>query len=351
MNYARHVATAGGGAIRDGGAARTRGLAALAVMPAFIAALALVIVTGAGSFWLSIFTSSFACALALAGVGLLYAQLGMVSLCQYALAGLGGWVALRLNHPFHPPFEISLLAGAVLASAVGVLWGLPALWMRGLYLALVTLMLAGTFQVIVAVVDFPTGGPGFFGNEVNGVRIPMDRPSVAQGDRAYFIYVAAVLLLGLLLVELHRRSRAGRAWALIRKDEHMAAASGVNIVLYKAWAFALSGFLAGLTGGLLAGSVRGLSPDAFLASDSIMLFVLSVLGGATNWLGPIIGGVMLRVPAALLNDIGVNGFLAQVLFGALLIHALIKNPSGVSGGLFDLTRRLWQRAARRRAES
>src|SRR5215203_2528869 len=123
---------------------RNASLARFAVV--MLAATVIVSIT-ANSYWLSIFTSACATALVGAGAAVLYGQLGLVSLCQFALAGVGGWVSLRVHHAAHLPFELSLVAGGMAASGVGMIWGLPALRMRGLYLALVTLMLAGAFQV------------------------------------------------------------------------------------------------------------------------------------------------------------------------------------------------------------
>ena len=106
----------------------------------------------------SMFFSTVACLTLVAGtVSLLYGQLGMVSLAQFALAGVGGWVCLRLIHGFALPFELALLAGALVAAVFGLLVGLPALRMRGLYLALLTLMVAAAVQVVVDVVGFPDG--------------------------------------------------------------------------------------------------------------------------------------------------------------------------------------------------
>ena len=117
--------------------------------------LTAVIAATAGGYWLSNFTQAYCTVLAVLGCALLYGQLGLVSLCQWALVGVGGWASLRVYHSFHPPFLVTMLSGGFIASAVGMVWGLPALRMRGLYLALVTLMLAGAFQVLVAVTSFP----------------------------------------------------------------------------------------------------------------------------------------------------------------------------------------------------
>jgi branched-chain amino acid transport system permease protein len=231
---------------------------AVLAMVATLAVLAAIIALIAGGYWLSIFTSSFAIALAAAGTGLLYGRLGLISLCQFALVGIGGWVTLRTYHAFHLPFEICLAAGGLGAGFIGVLWGLPAIRMRGLYLALATLMLAGTFQVVISNWSFPNGGTGFLGFMGNRPRIDMERPPIASSDVGYFIYVTVVLALGLAVVEWHRRAKPGRAWALISRNELMAEASGVRLDFYKTWAFALAGVLAGIAGGLLAGCYGGL---------------------------------------------------------------------------------------------
>jgi branched-chain amino acid transport system permease protein len=312
-------------------------------MAASIAVLTAVITVFAGGYWLSIFTSSFAIALAAAGTGLLYGRLGLISLCQYTLVGIGGWVSLRVYHAFHPPFEICVLAGGFGASIIGVIWGLPAIRMRGLYLALATLMLAGAFQVVIANWSFPNGGTNFLGYMGDKPRIDFARPPFASGDAGYLVYVAVVLILGLALLELHRQSKPGRAWALISRDERMAAASGVRIIFYKTWGFALAGFLAGVGGGLLAGVYGGLDSGAFSASQSILLFAVSVIGGVFDWPGAIFAGLLFGVPPAFLNYLGVNGYFAILLFGAGLIHALITAPTGMSGQVMGLIERLQRR--------
>lgn len=322
-------------------AVRPRGsLHRILTMVAILALLTATIAATAGGYWLKIFTAAFALALAAAGTGLLYGRLGLISLCQYALVGIGGWVTLRVFHAWHPPFEVSLLAGGVAAGVIGVLWGLPAIRMRGLYLALATLMLAGAFQVVITNWSFPNGGGGFLGYMGDKPRVDIERPPFADGDVGYFIYVAVVLALGLALLERHRHAKPGRAWALIARSELMATASGVEIVFYKTWAFALSGFLAGIAGGLLAACYGGLDANGFPASLSILLFAVSVIGGVVDWAGAVIAGVMFQVPPAFLNYLGVNGYFATLLFGAGLIHALITAPTGISGQLRELTERL-----------
>jgi branched-chain amino acid transport system permease protein len=303
------------------------------------------------AFWLRAFTSAAIFALAAAGVALLYGRLGLVSLAQVALLGVGAWASLRLSHGTGLPFEVILLGGGIAAGLVGLLVGLPALRMRGLYLALITLMAAGAFQVIVGGTGFPDGGSGFLGRVTSAsARQLMARPWLAQSDPAYFRYVLVVVAIGFLLVALHRRTQPGRAWALIRKSEACALSAGVNVTRYKTWAFTLAGFLAGIAGGLLAGSVGQLDGRNFPASDSILLFALTVVGGAYSWLGPVITGLLFRAFPSLLISWGVDGNLAYIVFGAALLHALITAPAGVAGQLSDLAAGLRARFKRQNKE-
>ena len=296
----------------------------------------------AGGFWLINLTAAYATMLALIGTNLLFGQLGLVSLAQFALVGVGGWVTLRLFHAFHPPFEVSMLAGAIVASLVGVVWGLPALRFRGIYLALVTLMLAGAFQAVISAANFPSGGGGFLGTSgMEGrPRLLLDRPPYADNDIAWFFYVVVICLIGLIVVELHRRSKPGRAWALIRRHPRLAAASGARIIVYQAWAFALAGFLAGVSGALLAGTYRQLDATGFGAAESITLFAASVLGGAGNWFGAMMGGLLMRAVPTLLDELNVSPTLGNAIFGLGLIIAVIKGPEGLAGLFDDIIDRL-----------
>ena len=297
----------------------------------------------ASAYWLKTFTGVTIIALCSLSVAVLYAQLGMVSLCQYALLGVGGWVALRLYHGFHIPFEIDLLAGGLAASVFGVIFGLPAMRMRGLYFALITLMIAAAFQVFISAIGFPDGGPGWSGKVYAGARQYMPHPPLAPSDAAYFRYVVGVVAIGFALVMLVQRTRAGRAWALIRRSEPVAVAMGVNIVAYKVVAFAIAGFFAGVAGALMAANIGQLDGRAFPASDSIMMFALTVIGGAFHWSGPIFAGLLLRAVPGLLTDWHIDGNLATMVFGAGLLHALITAPQGVSGQVVALGRTIGAR--------
>lgn len=299
---------------------------------AFAAFAVLIVPQIVGSLWLSVFTSTACFTLALAGASFMYARLGMVSLTQVGLMGVGGWVTLRLNHAFEMPFEINMIIAALVTMVFG--WVL-ALRLRGLYLALVTLMAAGGLEIIFATFQFPNGGEGFFGVKT-GSTDPVRRPWLAQSPGAYLRYVVICATLGFLFIEVHRRLAPGRAWAMIRRSEAAAMAAGVNVTLYKTWAFGIAGLLAGAAGALLPGSLGILDGATFRASESIMLFALAVVGGARFWLGAVIAATLFRILPALLNNWGLDADLALVIFGAGLLHAVITAPDGIAGQLIGM---------------
>lgn len=292
-----------------------------------------------GGQWVKIFTSTTCFIIAASGVAFMYARLGMVSLGQVALMGVGGWVMLRMNHAFSLPFEVNLAVAGAVTLVFGWILALPALRMRGLYLALITLMAAGGLEVIFSTFRFPNGGEGFWG-VMPSVAAPFRRPVIAESDPAYLRYAMVVAFGGFLLIEAHRRLAPGRAWAMIRRSEAAALASGVNVIYYKAWAFGLSGFLAGIAGALLAGGLGLLDAATFRASESIMLFALAVVGGARFWLGAVIAGVLYRVLPALFNDWSIDADITLVIFGAALLHAIITAPDGLSGQVIGLVSKL-----------
>lgn len=305
----------------------------------FCALLALVLPGILSALWIKVFTSAAVFSLAAIGIAIIYAQLGLINLSQITLVGIGGWVVLRLNYATDLPFTASLLAGGLVASAIATVLALPALRLRGLYLALVTLMAASAFQIVFNAYQFPNGGTGFWGVAMQSPGV-LRRPGMALSDPAFLRYTLIVVGLGITFAIAHRPSRPGRAWAMIRQSEANAMAAGVNVTFYKLWAFALSGLLAGIAGGLLAGSQNVLDARSFVAGESILFFALVVVGGVYHWTGAIIAGLLYKFLPALLNNLGLDADLAMILFGVALLHAIMTAPEGISGQLRSLLARL-----------
>ncbi|HWE09868.1 MAG TPA: branched-chain amino acid ABC transporter permease [Solirubrobacteraceae bacterium] len=264
------------------------------------------------------------------GLGVLVGRVGLVSLGQAAVLAIGAWVAARLLFATSLPYEVVLLASGVITMLLGTLVGLPALRMRGLYLALITLMLAGAITVVLSSLNFPNGGHGFSGYNGSQVHIPpIRRPGIATTDPAYFRYSVIVGILMFLLVLAHVRTRPGRAWAAIRQSEPAALAAGINTTLYKLWAFALASFVTGVAGGVLAGAVRYLYSIDFQTQDSIILLAVVLMGGAYSIWGAIVAALFMQLLPAILNDIGLSPDWLTILFGIGVLQVLTTAPTGI----------------------
>lgn len=304
---------------------------------ALVAVLAFAIPAAVDSYWVRVCTTACIYAVVAAATGLLYGRLGLVSLGQVALLGVGGWVALRLSFATDWPFlVVALMAGAV-TCLVGVVYGLPALRLGGLDLALVTLMAGGAFEVVFSATGFPDGGSGLLGRVGGtGIQQNVPRPGYVDSDTAFFRFTLAAAAVLFAVILLHQRRRPGRAWGAIRESEAGALASGVAVTLYKLWAFALAAFVTGVAGAFLAVGVGRLDPISFRGSESVLLFAVVLIGGAYGLLGAALAGALSQVVPALLDSAGINGNLILVVFGAGLIHALVTAPRGVAGQIESL---------------
>ena len=277
------------------------------------------------------------------GLGVLVGRVGMVSLGQGAVLAMGAWVAARLLFATGLPFPVVLLAAGLITMGLGTLVGLPALRMSGLYLALITLMLAGAITIVLQNINFPNGGSGFTGYNGASVHIPpIRRPSIATTDPAFFRYSVIVAVLMFLLVLFHLRGRPGRAWAAIRQSESAALAGGINTTLYKLWAFALVSFITGVAGGLVAGSYRYLNSLTFTTQDSITLLAVVLMGGAYSMSGAIVAAILLKFLQALLNDWGVSPDWLTILFGIGVLQVLTTAPRGIVEQMPKDLAKLWR---------
>jgi branched-chain amino acid transport system permease protein len=282
------------------------------------------------SYWMLVMTGAVIYSIVTLGLGLLIGRVGMVSLCQFVLAAVGAWVALRLNYATSIPFPVLLLIAGGVAGLLGTLIGLPALRLSGLYLALITLMAAGAITIVLQTTQFPNGGGGFFGNSAaGGASSALPRPSLAQGNTAYYRYCVVVAGLMFLLAVWHVRSKPGRAWAAIRQSQATAVAAGVNTVLYKLWAFALASFMAGVAGALLAASAGGVTVQQFPVYNSVLLLAVVLMGGVYSIWGAVVAALLLRLLPRLLEEWGVSTELLTILFGIGVLQVLMTAPGGL----------------------
>ncbi len=265
------------------------------------------------------------------GLGVLVGRVGLVSLGQVAVLAIGAWVAARLLFATSQPVLLVLLEAGLITMAAGTLLGLPALRLRGLYLALITLMFAGAIAIVLDTTNFPNGGHGFLGYNGSLVHIPpVRRPSIAASDPAYFRYSVVIAAAMFLLAYVHIKTRPGRAWAAIRQSEPAALAAGINTTFYKLWAFALASFITGVAGGVYAGAVHYLYSLDFPAQDSIILFAVVLMGGAYSLWGAVVAALLLEFLPALLNNWGVSADWLTILFGIGVLQVLTTAPAGLA---------------------
>lgn len=302
------------------------------VLIAVVLVVALFVIPAAlDSYWVANFTQMAIFAPLAASAGMLYGRVGLVSLGQVAPFGLGTWVTMRLAFATSIPYPLLLLIGGLVAMVLGVLIGLPALRVSGLYLALVSLMLVAAVEIVLGELKFPNGGPGFRGLDPTLSKIkPMRRPSFATTDYAYYRFAVVCALLMFMLATFVLSRKPGRAWASIRQSEAAALSAGIDVTRYKIWAFALASFMAGVAGGVYGGSITtGMDIGQFNRQAAIFLIAAVIMGGIyTLW-----GGVLAAFFATCLlkfltqNVVG-HAFWTRFslsLFGFGLLTNLIQN--------------------------
>jgi len=349
---ATRAETASSAASRIGLEVERRDVIRAIVIAALLAFVVLAVPSFVGADWITTFTSVAIYSVAALGFGILYGRVGMISLGQVALLTIGCWVGARIAYATSLPFPIVLLLAGAITCAIGTLVGLPALRLSGLYLALITLMFAGATTIVLAVTDFPNGGGGFKGRSVTGALTtetpPVRRPSWATADTAYYRYTVIVCAILFLLALLHVATKPGRAWASIRESEPAALAAGVNITLYKLWAFAFASFITGVAGCLLAAQVGVPRAITFQTQDSLTLAAAALIGGIFSLWGAVVAGIFQQlVPFLFQAEWGINTNLVLILFGVGLLQVLLTAPGGLAQQLPKDLARLGRLAGKR----
>jgi ABC-type branched-subunit amino acid transport system ATPase component/ABC-type branched-subunit amino acid transport system permease subunit len=267
---------------------------------------------------------------------------GQVSLAQLTLAGVAGFLLGPLTMSWDVPFPIAPLAAALAAAIVGVVVGLPALRIRGLPVAVVTLALAVALEAIwFRNTDFvPSGGkdiagPTFFGIDLRA-RVGTDFPRLP-----FCLLVLGTLVLVAIGVAKLRTSRLGSEMLAVRANERSAAGSGVHVVRVKLLAFAIGSFIAGLGGALLAYKQGNVTFDSFTIFVGLALFATVYLAGITSVSGGVLAGLLAAtglVFVAMQRWLGLGDWYATIT-GVLLVLTVIRNPEGIVGPAHALLER------------
>jgi len=274
--------------------------------------------------------------IAILGLGVVTGSAGMIALCQLTFAAIGAWIVAGLN-VLHAPggFIVWLVAGGLGAGAAGILIGLPALRLRGVNLAVVTLGFAAAADVTLVQIQFPGSATSTY----------IDRPAQFGTDRGYFFFSIIVLVVCALIVFYLQRGRTGASWKSVAFSERGTASAGQSVRSAKLTAFAVSAALGGVAGGLLAGQVQLPFAASFSPLQSLALYVLAVMSGAHLIDMAIFGGILWVLVPELLKQWQVDQNWGFVIFGVLGVQALTSGTN-LGQGIRNL---IWKRRDRRDA--
>ena len=316
-------------------------VATVAAVAAPLAALALL-----PSPTLRIVTTAVAMAVAVLGVNLMGGFLGRVALGHGAFVGTGAYTTVILSADHGWPIVATVPAAAAVCFVLGLAVGVPALRIKGLHLALVTLALGAAFGPVVKRLEFLTSGANGKGSTASWVAPTW----LGEGRRAdaqwWYLVVVAVAALVFVLVRNLTGGRVGRAVVAVRDGELAAVSNGVSARRYIIAMFGCSAAIAGVAGALLMIQNPFAAPTNFESSFSLHLYAAATVGGLATINGAAIGGALLIGLPYLSGRLGIN-VNDNMIFGATLIGAVTLFPAGLG----DIASRILRRVGPPRVQA
>jgi branched-chain amino acid transport system permease protein len=282
-------------------------------------------------------------AIALLGLNILTGYNGQVSLGHGAFYAIGAYVTAILMDKFGVPYWMCIPAAGAVCLLAGFLFGLPALRLEGVYLALATFALGVALPQLLKYKHLEewTGG-------VQGIILMKPEPPIAtilgvklNPDRWLFLFTLAITVVMFVIAWNLLRGRVGRALIAIRDHPIAAATMGVDTAMYKSLAFGVSAMFTGVAGALGAIVVAFVAPDSFTIFLSITLVVGMVVGGLASITGALWGALFIQFVPNLADQ--VSKAAPWALYGAAMIAFMYVMPTGISGAL----RLAWLRIKRR----
>ncbi len=329
-----------------GRAPRPTNLTRSAVVGIGVGVIAIFAVHGS---WRSALVTTFVMGIIALSMVVITGFAGQVSLAQLTLAGAAGFLLSPLTTSWGVPFPLAPVLAALGATVIGVVVGLPALRIRGLPVAIVTLSLAVALQALwFQNVDL-VGSAGKTIAEPKLFGFALGPGSGAEYPRPQFcLMVLGVFALAALAVAFLRRSSLGSAMLAVRANERSAAASGINVVATKIGAFAIAAFIAGIGGSMLGYKLGTVTYDSFDVLLGLALFGTVYLAGITSVSGGVLAGTLaasgiLFYAGSQWLSLDLAWF--QILTGVGLVISVVKNPEGIVGSIHRVIER--RRAHRR----
>ena len=313
-------------------------------LPRLVGLLAIVVACALpfvlSNFRLFQFSQVYIYAIAILGLNMLTGYNGQFSLGHGAFYAIGAYVSAIMMDHWNIAYGWTIPVAGVLCLVIGFLFGLPALRLEGLYLALATFSLALAVPQILKYFEHWTGGSQ--GIVLSKPNAPLGLP-LNPDQWLYFLTLAILVLLFWVGANL-LRGRVGRAIVAIR-DNHIAAeAMGINTALYKSLVFGVSAAYTGVAGALSACVIAYVAPDSFNVFLSVTLLIGSVIGGLASISGAIFGAFFIQFVPNWAQDISKAA--PWAIFGIFLIGFMYLMPFGIAGGI----RLLWIRATRSRVQ-
>jgi ABC-type branched-subunit amino acid transport system permease subunit len=306
--------------------------------------------------WYDSFANAGVFVLLAMGLNIVIGMAGLLDLGYAAFFAIGAYTYAYSNSPFAGtdfPFFPMLFVGAAVAAIFGILLGAPTLRLRGDYLAIMTLGFGEIVPIVFLNLDKFTRGTNGIGGIYRPEPLPFFGPFSAISPFNYFIVMAAIVTVTMILMYRLADSRIGRAWNAIREDELAASANGINTVTTKLLAFSLGATTSGLAGVFNASKLTIVSPDQFLFTVSFTVLAMVILGGMGNIWGVAVGAfivyniqaVVLKRINGVIETIGIPAFdlgpihvdLKEVpfveyqflLYGVALVLMMLLRPEGL----------------------
>jgi len=271
------------------------------------------------------------------GLNLLTGYTGQISLGHGAFVAIGAYTTGLLTGKAELPFLFSLPLSGLMAAGLGMIVGIPALRLKGLYLALGTLAFGFIVEYVLFHWDLTKGDMG----------MPVKRIGlgsyVLRTERQYFYLIMLTAALATLCAKNMVRTKIGRCFIAIRDRDIAAEAMGIPLAKYKVMAFGISAFYAGIAGCLMAHYQKWIVPGSFDVSLSIAYIAMIILGGLGSILGSILGAILITgIPHGIvyLTDLlkavypALSGLVVDFklgIFGLIIVLTLLFEPQGLSG--------------------
>ena len=264
------------------------------------------------------------------GLNILVGYTGQLAFANAAMFGIGAYGTGLLQVKLSWPFWLAFPAGAVIATTVGLAISLPALRLRGLYLAVSTLAFAQFTQwTFLNWEDVTFGAGGFKTPQITFAPLPISKDLGLYYLTLFFVIVLFALAQNMV------RSRLGRAFIAVRDSEIAAQSLGVDLLRYKALAFGISGFYAGIAGGLYSALLNFVSPEGYDLFQMVLQKSMIVVGGLGSIVGSVLGaGAIVSILELLRKVKGAQ----EIAFGAILVGFILFMPGGIVGWLKEKVR-------------